>query len=60
MRIVGLEVPELLIILAILVLIFGVGRLDRIGAELGRGIRSVRQAVSGEGEESDVSESIDR
>jgi len=39
---------ELLIILLIVILIFGVGRLGKIGAELGRGIRNFRQALSGE------------
>jgi len=47
---------ELLIILAIVVLIFGVGRLGKIGAELGRGIRNFRQALSGEGEEEEAAE----
>jgi sec-independent protein translocase protein TatA len=43
---------ELVIILAIVILIFGVGRLGKIGSELGRGIRNFRQALSGqEGEE---------
>ncbi|HIQ02606.1 MAG TPA: twin-arginine translocase TatA/TatE family subunit [Anaerolineales bacterium] len=45
-------VPELLVILAIVIILFGVGRLGRIGAELGKGIRNFRQALSGgEGEE---------
>ena len=41
-------IGELLIILAIVVLLFGVGRLGRIGAELGKGIRNFRQALAGE------------
>lgn len=40
-------VPELLIILGIVILLFGVGRLGKIGAELGKGIRNFRQALSG-------------
>lgn len=39
---------ELLIILLIVILIFGVGRLGKIGAELGKGIRNFRQALSGD------------
>ncbi len=41
----GLGVPELLIILAVVLLIFGVGRISRIGSELGKGISAFRQGV---------------
>lgn len=40
--------PELLIILAIVVVLFGVGRVGKIGGELGRGIREFRQGLSGD------------
>jgi sec-independent protein translocase protein TatA len=40
-------VPELLIILLIIVLIFGVGRIGKIGGELGKGIRSFRDGLKG-------------
>ncbi|HEC34315.1 MAG TPA: twin-arginine translocase TatA/TatE family subunit [Chloroflexi bacterium] len=43
--------PELLVVLGILILLFGIGRLGKIGAELGKGIRSFRQALSEEVEE---------
>lgn len=58
MRIAGLGVPELLIILAVVVLLFGVGRLSKIGSELGRGIREFRVGLKGdeETEESDSQE----
>lgn len=42
----GLGVPELLILLAIVLIFFGVGRLDEIGGALGRSIKSFRNAVS--------------
>lgn len=42
--------PELLIILVIVVLLFGVGRIGDIGGELGRGIRAFRRGLSGEDE----------
>ena len=49
----SLGVPELLIILAVVVLIFGVGRISKIGGELGKGIKAFRQGVNeGKGEES--------
>src|SRR4029079_10687526 len=40
-----LGLPELAIILVIVVLIFGVGRLPEIGGAVGKGIREFRQAT---------------
>jgi sec-independent protein translocase protein TatA len=40
---------ELLIILAIVILLFGVGRLGRIGQELGNGIRAFRSSLKDDG-----------
>ncbi len=40
--------PELIIILFIALLLFGVGRLGRLGGELGRGIREFRQGLKDE------------
>ncbi len=42
---------ELLIVLIIVILLFGVGRLSRIGGELGRGIREFRKGLRGSEEE---------
>jgi sec-independent protein translocase protein TatA len=42
-----LGVPELLLILAVVLLLFGVGRVSKIGRELGTGIREFRQGLSG-------------
>lgn len=36
---------ELLIILGIVILLFGVGRLSKIGSELGQGIRAFREGL---------------
>jgi sec-independent protein translocase protein TatA len=41
---------ELIIILVIVLIIFGVGRLSGIGGALGRGIREFRKGQSGEDE----------
>ncbi len=41
-----LGIPELLIILVIIVLLWGPGRLAKIGGELGNGIRSFREGLS--------------
>ncbi len=40
-------VMELLVILAIVVLIFGVGRLPQLGKGLGEGISNFRDAIKG-------------
>jgi len=42
---------ELVIILFIILIIFGAGRLPEIGSALGRGIREFRRGQSGEDEE---------
>lgn len=47
----GLGIGELLILLAIVMIFFGVGRLDEIGGALGRSIKSFRNAVSDEEEQ---------
>jgi sec-independent protein translocase protein TatA len=41
----GLGAPELLIVLAVVILIFGVGRIGKIGSELGTGIRAFREGA---------------
>ena len=41
-----LGVPELLIILVIVVLLFGPGRLGKIAGELGTGIRNFRDGLN--------------
>ncbi len=41
-------IPELLLILAIAVLVFGAGRLADIGKGLGEGIRGFKQAMKGD------------
>jgi len=46
----GLGVPELLIILVIVVLLFGAGKLPQIGSGLGEGIRNFRKSMKEKGE----------
>ena len=50
--------PELLIILVIVILLFGPGRLGKIAGELGKGIRSFREGISGNKDE-DKSPSVE-
>ena len=46
----GVGVPELIIILVIVMIIFGVGRLPEIGGALGKAIREFRSSQSGQPE----------
>jgi sec-independent protein translocase protein TatA len=50
---------ELLIVLAIVLLLFGVGRLGELGAAMGKAIRNFRKELSGteqEGGEEEINE----
>lgn len=42
----GIGVPELLIVLVIVVIIFGVGKLPEIGSALGKGIKNFKKSVN--------------
>ena len=50
-----LGVPELLIILVIIVLVFGVGKLPQVGKAVGQGMKEFREGSQGLGDE-DTSE----
>ena len=39
--------PEVIIILVVLILVFGVGRITKIGSELGSGIKAFKEGLSG-------------
>jgi sec-independent protein translocase protein TatA len=43
----SIGLPELLIVLVIIIIIFGVGKLPEIGGALGKGIREFRSASQG-------------
>ncbi len=44
---------ELLIILVIVLLLFGVGRISKIAGELGSGVRAFKEGLQSEPEEND-------
>ena len=41
----NLGIPELILILAIVILLFGVGKLPQLGKGIGEGIRNFKQAM---------------
>ncbi|MDP3879925.1 MAG: twin-arginine translocase TatA/TatE family subunit [Dehalococcoidales bacterium] len=47
---------EIGLILVIILIVFGVGKLPQIGGAIGKGLRSFRQAQAGEDEEEEVEE----
>ena len=47
---------ELIIILVIVVMLFGAGRIGRIAGELGTGIRTFREGMKGDGDLAQVEE----
>ena len=48
--------PELIILLVIVILVFGVGRIGKIAGELGSGIRAFKEGLSGEKDSEEQSE----
>jgi len=50
----GIGIPELLIILVIILIIFGVGKLPEIGSALGKGIKNFKKSVSSDNQDANV------
>ncbi len=42
----GLGMPELIIILVIVILVFGAGRISEIGGAIGKGIKSFKKTMN--------------
>lgn len=49
---------ELIIVLVIVVILFGVGRISKIGGELGSGIKAFKEGLQGEDEEDSEDEEV--
>ena len=55
----GIGMPELIIILVIILIIFGAGKLPEIGSGLGKGIKNFKKASTDIDEEKSKSEQIE-
>jgi sec-independent protein translocase protein TatA len=55
----GIGMPELLVILVIILIIFGAGKLPEIGAGLGKGIRNFKKATNESVDSAEKSEKIE-
>lgn len=49
---------ELLVVLAVILLLFGPGRIGKIAGELGQGIKNFREGMKGDGKEDEKEEGI--
>ena len=52
----GFGMPQLILILVIMLVIFGPGKLPQLGASLGSAIRNFKKATDGEGQTIDTKE----
>ena len=56
----GLGMPELIVILVIIVIVFGAGKLPELGAGLGKGIKNFKEATRGDdGEPKEIDDNAD-
>lgn len=50
----GIGIPELLIVLVIVLVLFGVGRISKIAGEMGSGIRAFKDGLQGSDTENET------
>ena len=58
MKILGMGVPELLIILAVVLLIFGPKHLPKLGAAVGSTVKNLREGLGGDKQIEEVADEI--
>ena len=51
----GLGMPEIIVLLVIVVLVFGAGRISELGGAIGKGIKNFKKSINGP-DEIDISE----
>jgi len=51
LAVLGLGAGELILLLVVLLVIFGAGKIPQIGSSLGKGFRNFRKGVKGEDED---------
>lgn len=56
----GIGMPELIVILVIILIIFGAGKLPEIGAGMGKAIRNFKSATSDPAKKDDEKDKIDQ
>lgn len=59
MKILGLGVPELVIILVVVLLIFGPKNLPKLGASLGKTVKSLREGMAFDKKDEEVEEIVE-
>jgi len=47
-KMLGLGIPELLILLVIVIVLFGAGRIGKIASELGTGLKAFKDGINGD------------
>lgn len=55
----NLRWPELVILLVIVILVFGVGRIGKVAGELGKGIRSFKNGLAGDDKSEQEDKTVD-
>ncbi len=55
----GFGIPELLIILVILVIVFGLGKLPKAAGQLGKGMRNFKSGLNGEADEIEIGDDVE-
>lgn len=59
MKILGMGVPELLIILVVILLIFGPKNLPKLGASLGKTVKSLREGMAFDKKDDEAEEIVE-
>lgn len=56
----SLHLPEILLVALIIILVFGVGKISKIGGELGSGIKAFKDGLNGKIDSTEQEEELDQ